>query len=634
MPNHLWFTDKDVAALRHRLAEGHPHVAGLWRVVRPFADRDVEQLLAEGFDTQINHEPAVIVAQSAAVGCLLTGDAAYAARAHDALLRVTEPWSGKNLTVGHWGLLCAAVHEACYAGWNDEQRHTMTRLVQRCAAEALHYRGNNGDPHAVSNNHWSVNHGGALVAAMAAHAHRTDPGGEPLDMTETIRWARGRVKAFATQVGNAGLYHEGLGYSLYAFDFLLPAVLACRGFDGDDMTAAVPGLREMAASFYLTAADRPAISDAAEKRDASSHGMMLSWNDAGQSWHQGNAPINMIALAHERQRGALRRRWDRLSGHQGPNLYAPQFVGYFFALVSYPYDDEPAEPNEALPRRVTDHRQGLHIARNRYADGDDAILGMYAKTTFAGGHKQDDAGSVRFMALGHDWIMGGGQARGKVDYQSTCFPADGSRDDKALAPILLDEATEHGSVFGMDLRRVSVAYHERYAAVDYSAATGCPAVIALLDQIDDHRDRAWDWTLSFENRLAPQIHDDQHGFTLLAPDAPQAPRLTARFLASLPTAITLEQMPDSQRTFQGGQTVHYPGRRFLRARFEGVKPLGIVVAMAVSRDGSPTIERAGEGVGVRIGAHVWARPFGAAVPPGYRPGVSGSLCKYPDGLLG
>jgi len=638
MPKNLWLTEADTAALRKRVAGGHPHAAALWRTVQPYAKASTAQLEAEGFSTQLNRDPRVCVIQSASIGCLLTGESHYAQRAADEYAAWTDTWTGAELTSAHWGLVGSVVLACCEAALDERRLARLVAKLAWCVETQREVPLHSGNPHAVWNNHWAVSHSGAMLAAMSAHGRAAAPGGAPLDMSEAIAWSRGRVRAFATQIGDAGLYHEGLGYTLYTYCFLLPALIASRNFDGVDLASQIPGVARAAESFFAAGADRPAIQEDGTPADpALAHGMMLSWNDAGQGWPQDAVTSHLIALARRddpRVRGALRTLWDRLSGHAGPGIFTPGFGGYFFALVHYPYDAEPVGPQGVLPRRVTDHRQGLHFARNRYADADDAVLGFYAKTTFAGGHKQEDAGSLRFMALGYDWCMGGGQARTDRAFQTTCFPADGSGNDSGLCPILLDEADPTlgpgGGVFACEMRKPSASYHERYVAADYSGAGGCDAVIALLDQIDDHKQgRDWCWTQTFEPRLTPRVHDDGHGFTL---DAPDGASMQVRFVGSAPAELTVQRMPDSKRTYQGGHTVHYPGRPYIQARFTGRRRYGILAVMTVTRGTQPEVAQEGGGVGVRIGEHVWARPFGAAVPTTYVPGASGSLCKYPSGL--
>ena len=129
-------------------------------------------------------------------------------------------------------------------------------------------------------------------------------------------------------------------------------------------------------------------------------------------------------------------------------------------------------------------------------------------------------------------------------------------------------------------------------------------------------------------RLTPTIHDDAEGFTLASPTGP---RLQARFLGSKPAAISLERMPDSSRTYQGGHTTHYPGRPYVAVRFSGAQRYGILVGITITSGEQPVIARAGDHADIRVGDATWHRPFGPAVPAAYQPGVSGSLCLYPSG---
>jgi hypothetical protein len=313
--------------------------------------------------------------------------------------------------------------------------------------------------------------------------------------------------------------------------------------------------------------------------------------------------------------------YDHLNGIHADRSFAPTWGGWFFALLYYPYDAPATDPNGILPTHLTDTRQGLSIRRNRYRDGADAILGCYARTTHVGGHAHDDAGSVRFMALGHDWIMGGGQARPEGQYQSIVTSADGSRAKPfGLGAVIWDTPT----VFGMDLRKPSIGYAERYVAVDFA---GDVTRLALLDVLDDHLDRDWIWNLTFARGLewAPFTG----GFRLLADDGAN---LIAHFLGTQPAEVGLHAAPDSSRTYQNGTTRRYPGRPTLSARFAHAPQLSIYVVLSVQRGDAPAI-RLLEGLDVEIAGRAWRRPFGAAIPAAFRLDTGGTLCRWPAGVV-
>jgi hypothetical protein len=623
----LWFTPEQAEVVRGRVHSGEPTAAAIYELARRAADGEAGEALRQrpGPGGTVNYPSACAVAY------LISGERAYANKAHDFLSAWVGPWREGELQRGLWALTTAVVHECCYDAWDEPQRLAATNLLVKLHDSFREIVPGKGDPHDVTNNHWAVAHAAAAMAAMAAHGHAADAEGRAFDMTEGIAWARGRTRAFLMHHGDQGLYHEGFGYMMYPASFWLPMVLASRALDGTDYVEAFPNLRNTAASAYSAVAARPLVSDA--RGDAADErGMMLSWNDAGQGWCHANPAVLSIHIAHAHQVGALRWMYDRLTGIEGDRTFAPGWCGWFFSLLFYPYDVPAVEAEGILPKHVTDCRQGLSIFRNRYRDGDDAILGCYAKATHVGGHEHDDAGSIRLMALGRDWIMGGGQARGRAEFQSIVTPADHTRAKKPLAcgAVIWDEAREDGGVFGMDLRNPCVGYAERYVAVDFSGRCGSPLTVALLDQIDDHSGRDWHWNMTFEPGLTLRIDEDTQGFRLLAGDGSS---LVARFLGARPRKIEPCTMPDSQRTYQSGGTRVYPGRPYLRAALAAAEHLGIYVVMAVQRGAAPRIELI-EGLGVRVGGWEWRRPFGAAVPAAFRLGRSGVLSRYPSGDTG
>ncbi|MFW6062159.1 MAG: hypothetical protein ACOC93_05060, partial [Planctomycetota bacterium] len=571
----LWFTSEDVERIKNLLAEEVPTAVALSELAMETASGSVDEWLAQATDasgsdkTKGDH----VYDQSLAMAYLLTGEQEYARKAYE-FQRVFSRQPKANLGRASQAYRLAIVHEACYGGWNDQQRREMTgRLVE--LHRSFYDASRGGDPHNVTNNHWAVSHAGAAMAAMAAQGH-PGPDGDPVDLSEGIAWAMGRMKAFCMHFGDAGIYHEGLGYMKYATTFMIPALLAWRNFGGEDLLATFPHLRDMPASLYIPAAARRAVPDVVGGEG--NFAAELSWNDSGPSWGASSVIPLLFSIAPTHQRGALRWMYDRLKGIHGDGSFTPQWGGWVMALFHYPFDAEPTPPDGVLPRHITDSRQGLGLLRNRYADGNDTILGCYAKNTHIGGHVQDDTGSVRFMSLGCDWIMGGGQARAAAEYQSVVIPADGSRDKNRLGAVVWDEASETGGVFGMDLRKSSVGYAERYLGIDWSDELPAEAAIAWLDNLDDHDGRDWLWNMTYQPGLDFQTHDDGAGFTLRAENGAS---LNARFLAAVPAEMRQLETPVSARRFQSGAEVSYVPRPYVQAVFPAQKPLAIYVVLTV-----------------------------------------------------
>ena len=174
----------------------------------------------------------------------------------------------------------------------------------------------------------------------------------------------------------------------------------------------------------------------------------------------------------------------------------------------------------------------------------------------------------------------------------------------------------------MDLRAVHIAYSERYVALNPEAE----AQMAILDIVDDHRtDRFWNWCLTFSPEMKVSMGIDS--FTLTAPDGSL---LTGVFLLDRPVEIQSKKMPDSHRTFANGQKREYPGRPFLKARFEGPS-LNILVSIKAVRTGGAATRLAAPGTLDLVGADgtIWKRPFGVAIPATFEGRLRG-LCKFPE----
>ncbi len=624
----LWIDAAGVDAIRRRFREQEPVTRAIYAAAMEWASRDVQEVqdLPDKIGTG-PHSKHHFYPQACAVACLITGKKLYADRGLEYVLWWTSQQTG-NLGRGSYALTAAVVNECCHAVWAPEQRVSMTRRLVELH-ESFYYgvASSGGDPHVVTNNHWGVNHCSSAIAAMSAHGGPMDEEGTPCDVSEGVAWARGRAKPYLGHLGDRGLYHEGLGYMLYPASFFLPMVLAAKNFDGTDYCSELPQLRRAASSVYATVCARQAVSNSPDTPGR--WGSMLSWNDAGYGWCLHNPAITLIALAPDEQVPALKWMFDRLNGLEGDGEFAPGWCGWFFSLVYYPYDVQPQQPVDTLPTFLCDLRQGLAVVRSGYEGADDAILGAYAKNTFIGGHRQDDAGSVRMMALGHDWMIGGGQARADAPFQSIFFPETGRADAmEGKGAVCYLEETDRGAVVGMDLRRVNGAYCERWLGSDFSGESGCDAVIALLDLADDHLNRPWLWTHAFENHIECSFHEDGAGYTLRTPGEEF---LVARFLGETPAGLTLEKMPDSQRTFQSAKiAIRYPGRPYVLAKFPHVEHHGVYVVMAVGRGEAPEITRT-DGLAVKIGDYSWRRPFSAGIPEAFEPLASGTLCRWPSG---
>lgn len=486
--------------------------------------------------------------------------------------------------------------------WEETERKDFAATIQDIARSFLEISA--GNPHSVTNNWWMLSHGGCLLACMAVDGE-AGPDGK-IDLGDLKQWALGRFKAFCGHFGSAGLYHEGSGYITYTLSMLMPVVYAVEKHLDPDFLKEFPQLRRSIPSILVGCA-------AFEHKDSGADdpvfGASLQWNDAGRSCLGINPFIPGMALAPPEWRGALRAVFDRLLGIKGRNAWTCPYRGFGLAVALYPFSTTSADPDGILPRHVLDQRQGLGLWRSAWGGGDESVFGWYARSVHPGGHSQDDAASIRLMALGRTWICGGGQARGKAEWQSIFTQAaSGDRPTPApLAHVSTIDVRDSGGVVGMDTRKCCGAYGERY--LSWRSDTGHPFCLAMLDLLDEHREPPldWQWNLSFPRELETTIHEDGMGFTLLDPERG---RLTGRFLIDAPSSLESLQMPGSSRTYSGGKTIQYPGDRYIRAAFPACRQGRILVGIVVSKE---EVEIRFADNSILLNGKPWKDPFFPAI---------------------
>lgn len=516
----------------------------------------------------------------------------------------------ENLGQALWAKIGAMIYDCLEDGITDSQKHRL-QAVQRELINAL-LTVSHDNPHVVTNNWWGITHAGIVLAALCLPPST--------DRDHILTFASHRLRAFLHHFGPACVYHEGLGYQDYTLSQVLPALYAMEAQQLFSFAQDFPQSKRLAHSLLLASADIPALQNQPGK--TSRHGGYLSWNDAGHEWPGSNVAGLSIHLSD--QAPALWSWFLKLAGPDSPGQdFAPGRGGLYYNAMLYPYGQTVAAPSE-LPTYALDTRQGMLLYRNQWRNADDLVIGIYARSTHVGGHSQDDAGSIRVIGMGYDWILGGGQNRPQAEWQSVAVPR-GTDEKKRTecGAILYEEINPSFFTLGLELRRARGAYCERYVSFFNAPNDQLAGALLMLDHIDEHRDLPW----SFHLTLSPQhrIQKHENGITLVAPDNSC---MHLHFFTP-PDDVTITGLPDAARTFSSGRNESYLRFPVLNAHYNPRKHRSIYTLITFSKTGHQPVICQHEGLAFSLDGHRIASPFSAAVSPRFVLNESKGLCQDP-----
>lgn len=603
----LWFSAGGLDALAARAQEDW--FAPARRVCVELADRALDDLYAELRDEsgELGRHLAVPVLEACIVAWLATGKQMYGEKAYTLWEAVRDYTNDSDLGRAALAMNTTIISQFLRPVWSGEQNAEVLRYLRDIAVALQEVR--QGNPDNPFNNWYGVTHSAAGLAALAAR--ETFP-----EMNELLALEKERIRSYLCNYSETGYYYEGTGYGGYAFSQWGPFVLAVRHTEGEDLGDVSPGISGMLATTLMMTTARAYVSDVdSTEPEPPRVGMRINWNDSGNGAMGVGLTLLMMAFAPANEIAAARSMFDQLFGKQGDNswLETGRFFPQLFTLCYYPSTTAPQRPDAVFPRTLLDKRAGLALFRNRYKDGDDCVLGVYARTYHGGGHKHDDLGSWRLQGLGGGWSQAGGQAKPKGHYNCTILKngAIWSKENKGQSKqgqisYYAPQPDGSGTIALRLGRCYAATLVDRYFAVDYSGRSGAAATLANYDVLWDEAEVEWTWSLCYERNLLYAADDDGRGFTLRHPE--DDAHLRARFV--LPAEdFTLTHHPGekSERTFSNGRHVAYHPAPYITATRRAARTAFFVV-MTLQRDEAPAVTASGEGldtVATVGGAKVW-----------------------------
>lgn len=240
-------------------------------------------------------------------------------------------------------------------------------------------------------------------------------------------------------------------------------------------------------------------------------------------------------VAEDRQPAALWG-WHRHAGFDGENWSSLVEKRPLLALLNYPMEMKPVEPGRVLPLCWRADDFGFYGFRNRWRDGDDCILQVFAKAHYIGGWNSGNAGTFRLVGLGHDWATGStDRNRHRWEESVVQLPDDPEINQTACGRVTHVETRPDGSgvvsidytdvYSGRKMRpdgRKGMRLYSRYGnirqdeafvdlgitgmrsiGVDYSGRSGSPCLVAIVDQVRGGGRKVWTWQLPAGDKDSP-----------------------------------------------------------------------------------------------------------------------------------
>jgi hypothetical protein len=390
----------------------------------------------------------------------------------------------------------AIAYDLCYDAWPEAFRTQVATYLQ-ARAEGLQTRkeGVKGDNPATQSNH---NVEGRTQMGVIALAIVGDPGTTPA-VEGIITAARRDLEGWSTlALGDHGWGTEGESFTINCLNWGVGQFTAAyQTMYGKPATRA-PGLSWALALIMMrvVGSDMPYLGPEVSRWDG--------WpNTFGSSFY-----ILGLATMPPEMRPAAKSFYE---AHFGLASKAPFAIANpaeaLYLLAYYPFALEAKPLGDVLPKALEDKRKGYYVFRNAYTDASDCLTTVYLRAEPLG-KSWSCAPGVQVRGLGRRWAA--------FDPTHTATTtAVGARTEGAKATSLVAEADGSGV---LTARGAQGAFA---LAVDYSGASGAPALLALSDQSGTALTMTLAGTVTVDGRTFRAVAEDGAALvgTLAAPAA-------------------------------------------------------------------------------------------------------------------
>jgi len=483
---------------------------------------------------------------------LLTGESDWAEKAFLNLTLVFEDSLVVNNPVSR-GLTRAAVlqktaftYDFCFEAWSQGQRNLVNRQLYKLIYSTSANMGFDANYSLVSN--WmGVRWGSVLFSSLVWD----NPNPEKPSFVQPLLWdAQKRLSDHLEQnVYSEGWSAESIGYHIYNWSFVGPALIAYQNHQKKDSPASILSL----APQLTNAVKAIATTALSVETTPGRWGIKPDLSDDGLNLGDGLFSM-ALRLYPSEQVPYIKWMHDYLK------------EANFYTLLYYPETSDAINPKTAGWLNFSDSTQGVVTFRNGYRDENDIVAVFNTSNKRVSGHKGPDVNTFRILGFGVPWIIGAGRTN-LVAGQSNLFPGPidpADKGDMSTAGRLAHFSFQmdgSGEAVGMG-SSMGVEEHVRKWMVDYSGEAGAEAVIMVADWSKNGKI----WRINTPEFIDVKI--DSGSFLLTAPNG-----------SSIQAHCFVEggQLPiNSGKVRYGGETVRlntgilYRGERYAFSKYVDV----------------------------------------------------------------
>lgn len=464
------------------------------------------------------------LAREAAFMYLLTEKQRYAEIAYEMLEMVHKqpdkdnrlPESGYGLSRAMVGMGFALAYDWAYKGWTPAQRQYVRSKIETALDAWPSYSHANIETRHMGSNWVAVCYGGELVMMLAAYAEENRP--------KRYHFLKQALhQHMKTAYGPSGWSQEGVGYTSYAGQFLLPAVYALQSVNDQALN------KEFQKKHWYRLA--MAVGSFANDRLTLMSGVDHSSALGNQGWV--SLLFNTVPAD---QKPYYRYFYDRYMGikHSLPPVqkYDPERAGTVWALIYYPEDIKAQKPARGTKQTLFDRKKGAYYFRSRWKDKDNILvsvmgdfhhhgnawdtpeafqLGLIAHgTRFIGGPAKTGTGS-KAGANGFSMLLVDGKV--KNGKGRTGAPVRAQKGDNGGGYVVIDGGEKYA-----DLGLEKARRHVRVAFAD----DGQQALLSTLDKLRSNQTHTYTWQIN------PGSEENSGGVTMSRSYEDNVPVVTLR----------------------------------------------------------------------------------------------------------